>query len=54
MTDPIADRTRMIGLDRRRVLGLWKELQDLGHKSWIATGRDAARGYAALRLLVGE
>lgn len=53
VTDPIADRTRMVGTDRRRVQVLWEVLADLGHKSWIATGRDATRGHAALRLLVG-
>jgi hypothetical protein len=52
VTDPIADRSRMIGNDQRRVRVLWKVLQDLDHRSWIATGRDAAaRGHAALRLL---
>jgi hypothetical protein len=54
VTDPVGDRTRMIGSDRRRVQALWEVLQDLGHKSWIATGRNATRGHAALRLLVGR
>jgi hypothetical protein len=43
----------MIGHDRRRVEALWEVLQDRDHKSWIATGQDATRGHAALRLLVG-
>lgn len=53
MTDPIRDRARMIGSDHRRVLTLWDVLQDPDHRPWIATGSDAARGHAALRLLVG-
>jgi hypothetical protein len=51
VTDPIADRRRMIGNDQRRVRVLWTVLQDLDHRSWIATGPDATRGHAALRLL---
>lgn len=37
-TDPVGDRTRMIGSDRRRVTALWKALQDENHRSWLATG----------------
>jgi hypothetical protein len=54
VTDPIGDRARMIGSDRRRIEALWKVLQDLDHKSWIATGTDARRGHAALRVLVSD
>jgi hypothetical protein len=54
VTDPIGDRARMIGSDRRRIEALWKVLQDVDHKSWIATGTDARRGHAALRVLVSD
>ena len=54
VTDPIGDRARMIGSDRRRIEALWKVLQDVDHKSWIATGTDASRGHAALRVLVSD
>lgn len=54
VTDPIDDRARMIGSDRRRIEALWKVLQDVDHKSWIATGTDARRGHAALRVLVSD
>ncbi|WP_231963508.1 hypothetical protein [Mycobacterium adipatum] len=53
-TDPVGDRARMIGSDRRRVTALWKVLQDENHRSWLATGRNARRGRAALRVLVGS
>lgn len=52
VTDPIGDRARMMGSDRQRIEALWKVLQDVDHKSWIATGTDARRGLAALRVLV--
>ncbi|MCV7254631.1 hypothetical protein H7J86_20930 [Mycobacterium hackensackense] len=52
-TDPIGDRTRMIGNDRRRIQALWTALQSLDHSSWIATTTTARRGHAALRLLAG-
>jgi len=42
----------MMGSDRQRIEALWKVLQDVDHKSWIATGTDARRGLAALRVLV--
>jgi hypothetical protein len=54
VTDPIGDRARMIGSDRRRIEALWKVLQDVDHKSWIATGTDASRGHAALQVLVSD
>ena len=54
VTDPIGDRARMIGSDRQRIEALWKVLKDLGHKSWIATGTDARRAHAALRVLVSD
>lgn len=54
VTDPIGDRARMIGSDRRRIEALWKVLQDVDHKSWIATGTDARRARAALRVLVND
>ncbi len=52
-TDPVADRSRMIGSDRRRIAALWKALQDENHRSWLACGGNARRGRAALRVLVG-
>jgi hypothetical protein len=54
VTDPIGDRARMIGSDRQRIEALWKVLQDVDHKSWIAIGTDARRGHAALRVLVSD
>ncbi|MEN3225145.1 MULTISPECIES: nucleotidyl transferase AbiEii/AbiGii toxin family protein [Mycolicibacterium] len=53
-TDPVGDRARMIGNDRRRIAALWKALQDESHRSWLATGGNARRGRAALRVLVGD
>jgi hypothetical protein len=52
-TDPVGDRARMIGNDRRRIQALWRVLQDLDHQSWIATGTNSRRGHGALRVLVG-
>ena len=52
-TDPVGDRARMIGNDRRRIWALWTVLQDLDHQSWIATGTNSRRGHGALRVLVG-
>ncbi|MBS7549801.1 hypothetical protein KHA85_17445, partial [Dietzia sp. Marseille-Q0999] len=52
-TDPVGDRARMFGNDRRRISALWDVLQDLDHRSWIATGTSSRRGHAALRVLVG-
>jgi hypothetical protein len=54
VTDPVGDRARMIGSDRRRIQALWKMLQDLDHRSWIATGTTSRRGHGALRVLVGD
>ena len=54
VTDPVGDRARMAGSDRGRIEALWKVLQDVDHKSWIATGMDARRGHAALRVLVSD
>jgi len=54
VTDPVGDRTRMIGSDRRRIQALWKVLQDLDHRSWIATGTTSRRGHGALRVLVDD
>jgi len=54
VTDPVGDRARMIGNDRRRIQALWKVLQDLDHQSWIATGSASRRGHGALRVLVGD
>lgn len=53
-TDPVGDRARMIGSDRRRITALWEVLQDESHRSWLATGSNARRGRAALRVLVGR
>lgn len=53
LTDPVADRTRMAGSDERRIAALWKVLQNLDHRSWIATGANSRRGHAALQVLVG-
>jgi hypothetical protein len=53
-TDPVADRARMIGNDRKRIQALWRVLQDRDHRSWIATGPNARRGHGALRVLVGD
>ena len=53
LTDPVADRTRMAGSDHKRISALWKALQNLDHRSWIATGTNSRRGHAALRVLVG-
>jgi hypothetical protein len=53
ITDPVADRTRMAGCDHIRISALWKALQNLDHRSWIATGTNSRRGHAALRVLVG-
>lgn len=54
ITDPVGDRARMIGSDRRRILALWNVLQNLDHKSWVATGTYARRGHAGLRVLLGD
>lgn len=54
VTDPVADRTRMAGSDQKRIAALWKALQNLDHRSWIATGTNSRRGHAALRVLVGD
>lgn len=53
VTDPVGDRARMIGSDRKRIRALWAVLQDLDHHSWIATGANSRRGHGALRVLVG-
>ena len=53
-TDPLGDRARMIGSDRRRIVALWKVLEDENHRSWLATGGNVRRGRAALRVLVGD
>lgn len=53
VTRPAADRSRMAGSDGKRIRALWDELHDLDHRSWIATGERAARGHAALRVLLG-
>lgn len=53
-TDPVGDRARMGGSDRRRISALWTELKDENHRSWLATGDNARRGRAALRVLVGS
>ena len=53
VTDPVGDRARMIGSDRKRITALWAVLIDLDHRSWIATGANSRRGHAALRVLVG-
>jgi hypothetical protein len=52
-TDPVGDRARIIGNDRRRIWALWMVLQDLDHQAWIATGTNSRRGHGALRVLVG-
>lgn len=54
VTDPIGDRARMIGNDRKRIAALWKPLQVLDHRSWIPTGVNSRRGHAALRVLVAD
>ena len=53
LTDPVADRTRIAGSDQRRIAALWNALQNLDHRSWIATGTKSRRGHAALQVLVG-
>ncbi len=53
VTDPVSDRSRMSGSDYKRISALWKALQNLDHRSWIATGTNSRRGHAALRVLVG-
>lgn len=53
VTDPVGDRARMIGSDRKRIAALWKAIGDLDHRSWIATGSNSRQGHAALRVLVG-
>ena len=53
VTDPVADRTRMAGSDQKRIAALWKALQHLDHRAWIATGTNSRRGHAALQVLVG-
>ncbi|OBG81621.1 hypothetical protein A5699_08055 [Mycobacterium sp. E802] len=53
-TNPVADRARMVGSDRRRIAALWKVLQDDNHRSWLATGDRARSGRAALRLLAAD
>ena len=53
VTDPVADRTRMAGSDQKRITALWKALQHLDHRAWIATGTNSRRGHAALQVLVG-
>ncbi|MFV8160739.1 hypothetical protein ACNQVK_01050 [Mycobacterium sp. 134] len=54
VSNPMADRERMIGSDSKRIRALWSVLQDRGHPSWIAVGeRSALRGHNALRILVG-
>lgn len=54
VTDPVGDRARMIGSDRKRIAALWTMLGDLGHRSWLATGTNSRRGHAALRVLIGD
>jgi hypothetical protein len=54
VTDPVGDRARMIGSDRKRIPALWTVLHELDHRSWIATGTNARRGHGALRVLVGD
>ena len=49
--DPVGDRSRMIGNDRKRIWALWRAPQDLNHQSWIATGTNSRRGHGALRIL---
>lgn len=51
VTDPIGDRARMIGSDRRRIEALWGTLQDLDHQSWLPVTQHARRGHNALRIL---
>lgn len=52
VSNPLADRERMIGNDPKRVRALWSVLQDRDHPSWILVGqRPALRGYNALRIL---
>lgn len=53
-TDPVADRARMIGSDRKRIQALWQVLHDRDHRSWIATRTNARRGHGALRVLAGD
>lgn len=53
LNSPVADRERFTRGDRRRLRALWDVLQDRDHRSWIAVDDRAARGHAALRVLVG-
>lgn len=52
LTDPVADRTRMAGSDQRRIAALWKVLQNLDHRSWIATGTNSLDAILDQRLRV--
>lgn len=52
VSNPMADRKRMIGSDSKRVRALWSVLQDRDHPSRIAVGeRPALSGHNALRIL---
>jgi hypothetical protein len=54
VTDPVGDRGRMAGSDRRRILALWRVLKEENHRSWLAVEGNARRGRAALQMLVGD
>ena len=52
MGDPLAERARFAGSDRRRLLRLDSRLGDRTAPEWRALGEHAADGYAAWQLLV--
>lgn len=51
VSNPVIERQRMIGNDRRRLQALWGILQDRDHRSWLATGDRARQGHAALAVM---
>jgi hypothetical protein len=53
VSNPVAERERMVGSDLRRVQALWRILHDRDHPSWIATGDRARLGHAALGVMCG-
>jgi hypothetical protein len=53
MSDPLAERARFAGSDRKRLLRLDAVLADPDAPEWRALGPAAADGYTAWRLLLG-
>ncbi|MGF1662778.1 MAG: hypothetical protein ACFCVG_09975 [Kineosporiaceae bacterium] len=52
MSDPLAERARFAGSDRRRLLRLNSRLGDRSAAEWRAVGDHAADGYATWQLLI--